>query len=84
MARTDPVAFSVEVKVIGRFRQFVGQPHFTVEIQEGDTVQMLIDWLGLPGDAPDLWVLVDHVPAERDRSLKAGELVMFFQPIAGG
>ena len=45
---------------------------------------LLIDWLGLPGDAPDLWVLVDHVPAERDRSLKAGELVMFFQPIAGG
>jgi hypothetical protein len=45
---------------------------------------MLIDWLGLPTDAPDLWVLVDYVPAERDRSLKAGELVMFFQPIAGG
>jgi hypothetical protein len=47
-------------------------------------VQMLIDWPGLPGDAPDLWVLVDHVPAERGRSLKPGELVMFLQPIAGG
>jgi hypothetical protein len=45
---------------------------------------MLIDWLGLPGDAPDPWVLVDHVPAERDRSPKAGQLVMFFQSIAGG
>ena len=74
----------VEVKVVGRFRQLVGQPHLTVEVREGDTVQTLIDRLGLPGDAPDLWVLVDYVPAKRDRSLRPGEVVTFFQPIGGG
>ena len=33
---------------------------------------------------PCLWVPVDYVLAGRDQSLKADELVMFFQPIAGG
>ena len=75
---------SVELRVLGRFRRFVARPHMTVEIREGDTVQTLIDRLGLPGDAPDLWVLVDHVPAKRDHPLKADQVVTLFQPIAGG
>jgi molybdopterin converting factor small subunit len=75
---------TVEVKVVGRFRQLVDQPQFTVEVREGETVQTLIDRLGLPGDAPDLWVLVDHVPAERDHPLRSEDIVVFFQPIAGG
>ena len=75
---------SVELGVGGRFSQYVARPHMTVEIREGDTVQTLIDRLGLPGDAPDLWVLVDHVPAKRNHPLKAGEVVTLFQPIAGG
>jgi molybdopterin converting factor small subunit len=74
---------SVEVKVVGRFRQLVGGPQFTVEVRGGDTVQTLIDRLGLPSAAPDLWVLVDHVPVDRDHPLKSGDVVVFFQPIAG-
>jgi molybdopterin converting factor small subunit len=74
----------VEIKVHGRFRQLVDRFQFTSEIDQGDTVRTLINRLGLPDDAPDLWVLVDHVPAERDRPLRPGELVTFFQPVAGG
>jgi molybdopterin converting factor small subunit len=81
---TDSAVFTIEVKVTGRFRQLVSQPHFPFEVRGGDTVQTLIGQLGLPSDAPDLWVLVDHVPARRDHSLKPGEVVTFFQPIAGG
>ncbi len=84
MADTDRAVFTVQVKVIGRFRQLVCQPHFAFEVQEGDTVPALIDKLDLPGDAPDLWVLVDHVPATRDHLLTPDTVVMFFQPIAGG
>jgi molybdopterin converting factor small subunit len=84
LSDTDRAVFTVQVKVIGRFRQLVGQPHFAFEVQEGDTVQALIDKLDLPSDAPDLWVLVDHVPATRDHLLAPDKVVTFFQPIAGG
>ncbi len=75
---------TVEIKVYGRFRQFANRPQFEFEIHKGDTVQMLIDKLGLPGSAPDLWVMVNHIPAERDRPLQPGESITFFQPVAGG
>ena len=84
MADTDRTVFTVQIKVVGRFRQLVEQPNFACEGQEGNTVQTLIDKLNLPGDAPDLWVLVDHVPAARDHPLAPSAVVTFFQPIAGG
>ncbi len=75
---------TVEVKVHGRFRELFDDLQFSVQVRPGDTVETLIEKLGLPGEAPDLWVLVDHIPAERDQALKYGDRVVFFQPVAGG
>ena len=75
---------TVEIKVHGRFRELFDQVQFRYEIQRGETVQTLLDKLGLPGQAPDLWVLVDHIPTGRDRALKPGDRVVIFQPVAGG
>ena len=75
---------TVEIKVHGRFRELFESVQFSHKIQAGETVRSLIGKLGLPNEAPDLWVLVDHVPAERDQVLEPGNLVVFFQPVAGG
>ena len=75
---------AVEVRVHGRFRQLFERHQFDYEIHPGDTVQVLLERLGLPGEAPDLWVLVNQIPAERDHPLRPGEQVVFFQPVAGG
>jgi molybdopterin converting factor small subunit len=75
---------TVEIKVHGRFRELFDKVQFSYLIRPGETVETLIEKLGLPSEAPDLWVLVDHIPAERDHVLKPGDLVIFFQPVAGG
>lgn len=74
----------VKVYVVGRFRQFVAEPKFSIELPEGTRVADLIAEIKMP-DGPDLWVLLNDA-RENDRAapLKDGDTVHFFQPIAGG
>ncbi len=74
----------MEVRIYGRFRELVDRPRLTLDVTHGETIQALIDRLGLPGEAPDLWACVNHVPAQRDHQLEPGEQIMLFQPVAGG
>lgn len=73
----------IRVKLYGAYRQQLGEREMEIELGDGATVRSVIEVLGI-ADTVDLWVLVNDVPAERDRHLSGGDTVCLFQPIAGG
>lgn len=55
----------------------------TMECADGVTVGQLIDQLGIPKPHPTM-VLVNGLNADEDTSLKEGDLLALFPPLAGG
>ena len=54
-----------------------------IEIDEGITINMLIDHLGIPNDVVKV-VFLNGVHAKGDEILKDGDRVGIFPPVAGG
>ena len=54
-----------------------------MEVHEYDTVQVLIQVLGVPDDLPKI-VLVNGQHAAENRVLRNGDIVSVFPPLIGG
>ena len=75
---------TVTVHMHGNLRRFLpeGADRTVLEVEPGATIEALLAGLGA---ARDTWlVAVNGVTADRDRTLRAGDLLDCFEPVAAG
>ena len=77
----------VEVKLFANFRDYLpeGSDRFScnLEINPSGRVSDILGKLGLPKDHPKI-ILINGVHAKEDDSLKDGDVLSVFPPVAGG
>jgi sulfur carrier protein ThiS len=74
----------VQINVYASLRSYVGgAPSLTVEIEPGQTVQQLLEELGIPPEETRI-LFVNNRAAGLDQPLQGGERVGVFPAIGGG
>jgi molybdopterin converting factor small subunit len=77
----------VQVKLFGEFRKHMpansSSAAFGVDVDDGTSVQALLDTLGIPSDAPKTLVH-NHRAGRLDAILLDADTLAVFPPVAGG
>ena len=77
----------VQVKLFGEFCRYVpkgiSSPTFRFEVQEGSSLEALLDSLGIPPEVPKTLVH-NHRAGKTDTLLREDDIVAVFPPVAGG
>lgn len=77
----------VEVKLFATLARYLPEPSesgsATVEIPKGSTVSQLVSVLGIPAGIPTV-ILVNGQDATPDQTLRDGDTLTLFPPLAGG
>lgn len=68
---------------LARYAEERGGPEFTLEVEEGTTVEALLVNLGVPREYVSM-VSVNGTKAARDRLLAGGDVVHVLPLVAGG
>jgi molybdopterin converting factor small subunit len=78
---------TVTIRLFATFRDFLPQhairSGWQMDVHEHDTVQSLMQALGVPDDLPRI-VLVNGQHASEDSLLTDGDIVSVFPPLIGG
>ena len=77
----------IEVKLFFDFAKFFppgsNNKNASISVENGTTVQGLVERLGLPSQIPKN-ILVNGIKAEHERELQESDSVAIFPPMAGG
>lgn len=76
----------VKVKLFATLRKYIQENNSgicTLEIPESTTVNQVLDILQIPEDIPKI-LLINGIQKSHDDSLKDGDTLSVFPPIAGG
>lgn len=77
----------VEVRLFATLARYLPEPSesgsATVEIPEGSTARQLVSVLGIPAGIPVV-ILVNGQDATPDQTLRDGDTLTLFPPLAGG
>lgn len=76
----------IELRLFGHLRDYLpspGDPGVWIEVEDGVTVQDLVERLGIPPKDPKI-ILLNGLHADLNVVLNEGDRVSIFPPIAGG
>ena len=77
----------VKVKLFATFREYLPKgsdgKSWQMEIDDTTTIEQIITTLKLPEEIPKI-ILVNGLQGSMDQTLKEGDTVSIFPPIAGG
>ncbi len=78
---------NIELKLFFDFKNFLpsesGKNTTIINLENGTTVQKLIEILNLPPEIPKN-ILLNGIKADNERKLQEGDSVAVFPPMAGG
>lgn len=77
----------IELRLFGHLRDYLPKggsfPSTDMEVEDGLTLGELLDKLGIPDSEPKI-LFVNGIHAQRSQTLKDGDRVSVFPPVAGG
>lgn len=73
----------IEIKLFATLARFLPENAEDFPIEEGETIQSLIEKLGLPEKDVTL-MFINSLRSDRDSEIKDGDRVGLFPPVGGG
>ncbi len=73
----------IEIKLFATLAKFLPDNADDFPVEEGETIQSLVDKLGLPEKDVTL-MFINSLRSDRDSEVKDGDRVGLFPPVGGG